>query len=181
MLSAAQRYGIKVIVGTPTYAIPTWLARQHPDVLVTRTRGQAKFGFVRTWTSRTHTIAQLLSEVIENLIAHVAKHPAVIGYQVDNETKAYNTAGPNVQAAFVKALQEKWGSLDELNKAWGLDYWSNRVNRWEDFPSTTGTMNASVRNAFCRIPERSRNGVSCVANGAGSQARAQRPVHHPEF
>src|SRR5688500_13630018 len=31
MLSAAQRYGIKVIVGTPTYAIPTWLARQHPD------------------------------------------------------------------------------------------------------------------------------------------------------
>ncbi|HET9786550.1 MAG TPA: beta-galactosidase, partial [Pyrinomonadaceae bacterium] len=89
--------------------------------------------------------------VIENLIAHVAKHPAVIGYQVDNETKAYNTAGPNVQAAFVKALQEKWGSLDKLNKAWGLDYWSNRVNRWEDFPSTTGTMNASVRNAFAEF------------------------------
>src|SRR5918994_3386411 len=32
MLSAAQRYGIKVIVGTPTYAIPTWLAHQHPAV-----------------------------------------------------------------------------------------------------------------------------------------------------
>jgi beta-galactosidase len=151
MLSAAQRYGIKVIVGTPTYAIPTWLARQHPDVLVTRPEGQAKFGFRQNMDITNPHYRAAAKRVIENLIAHVAKHPAVIGYQVDNETKAYNTAGPNVQAAFVKALQEKWGSLDKLNKAWGLDYWSNRVNRWEDFPSTTGTMNASVRNAFAEF------------------------------
>ena len=151
MLSAAQRYGIKVIVGTPTYAIPTWLAHQHPDVLVTRPEGQAKFGFRQNMDITNPHYRAAAKRVIENLIAHVAKHPAVIGYQVDNETKAYNTAGPNVQAAFVKALQEKWGSLDKLNKAWGLDYWSNRVNRWEDFPSTTGTMNASVRNAFAEF------------------------------
>lgn len=151
MLSAAQRYGIKVIVGTPTYAIPTWLARQHPDVLVIRPEGQAKFGYRQNMDITNPHYRAAAKRVIENLIAHVAKHPAVIGYQVDNETKAYNTAGPNVQAAFVKALQEKWGSLDKLNKAWGLDYWSNRVNRWEDFPSTTGTMNASVRNAFAEF------------------------------
>jgi beta-galactosidase len=151
MLSAAQRYGIKVIVGTPTYAIPTWLARQHPDVLVTRPEGQAKFGYRQNMDITNPHYRAAAKRVIENLIAHVAKHPAVIGYQVDNETKAYNTAGPNVQAAFVKALQEKWGSLDKLNKAWGLDYWSNRVNRWEDFPSTTGTMNASVKNAFAEF------------------------------
>ena len=151
MLSAAQRYGIKVIVGTPTYAIPTWLARQNPDVLVTRPEGQAKFGFRQNMDITNPHYRAAAKRVIENLIAHVAKHPAVIGYQVDNETKAYNTAGPNVQAAFVKAMQEKWGSLDALNKAWGLDYWSNRVNRWDDFPSTTGTMNASVRGAFAEF------------------------------
>ena len=44
-LAAAQRHGIKIIVGTPTYAIPTWLAAEHPDVLVTRPEGQAKFGY----------------------------------------------------------------------------------------------------------------------------------------
>jgi len=151
MLSAAQRYGIKVIVGTPTYAIPTWLARQHPDVLVTRPEGQAKFGFRQNMDITNPHYRAAARRVIEALIAHVAKHPAVIGYQVDNETKPYNTAGPNVQAAFVKALQQKWGSLDTLNKAWGLDYWSNRVNRWEDFPSTAGTMNASVKNAFAEF------------------------------
>jgi len=151
MLSAAQRYGIKVIVGTPTYAIPTWLVRQHPDVLVTRPEGQAKFGFRQNMDITNPHYRVAAKRVIDNLIAHVANHPAVIGYQVDNETKPYNTAGPNVQAAFVKALQQKWGSLDKLNKAWGLDYWSNRVNRWEDFPSTTGTMNASVKNAFAEF------------------------------
>lgn len=151
MLSAAQKYGIKVIVGTPTYAIPTWLAREHPDVLVTGPDGQAKFGFRQNMDITNIHYRTAAKRVIENLIAHVAKHPSVIGYQVDNETKPYNTAGPNVQAAFVQELQKKWGSLDALNKAWGLDYWSNRVNRWEDFPSTTGTMNASVKNAFAEF------------------------------
>jgi beta-galactosidase len=35
-----------------------------------------------------------------------------------------------------------------LNKAFGLDYWSNRINSWEDFPSVTGSINASLSNAF---------------------------------
>ncbi len=119
MLSAAQRYGIKVIVGTPTYAIPTWLARQHPDVLVTRPEGQAKFGVRQNMDITNPHYRAAAQRVIEALIAHVAKHPAVIGYQVDNETKPYNTAGPNVQAAFVKALQQKWGSLDAFEQGLG--------------------------------------------------------------
>src|SRR5262249_30577075 len=74
--------------------------------------------------------------------------PAVIGYQIDNETKHYGTNGPRVQADFVEAMRKKFGNLDALNKAWGLNYWSNRINRWEDFPSTVGTINASMANAF---------------------------------
>jgi beta-galactosidase len=41
-------------------------------------------------------------EVIIALVDHVKDHPCVIGYQVDSEIKAYDTSGPNVQAAFVK-------------------------------------------------------------------------------
>jgi beta-galactosidase len=86
--------------------------------------------------------------VIRALLGHVKNHPAIIGYQVDNETKAYGTAGPAVQKLFVQHIQQKFPSLDALNKAYGLDYWSNRINAWEDFPSTVGTINASLGSEF---------------------------------
>ena len=44
VLNAMDKAGIKVIVGTPTYAIPTWLAREHPDVLAITPKGQNLYG-----------------------------------------------------------------------------------------------------------------------------------------
>src|SRR5439155_26758789 len=82
---------------------------------------------------------------------NVKDHPAVIGYQTDNETKHYQTSGPNVQLLFVKYIREKFETLDRVNKAFGLDYWSNRINSWEDFPSTTGTINGSLGAEFARF------------------------------
>jgi beta-galactosidase GanA len=82
----------------------------------------------------------------------VKDNPAVIGYQLDNETKAYQTSGPNVQAAFVEHMKAKFhGDLNALNTAYGLNYWSNRINRWEDFPSTNGSINASLSAAFAEF------------------------------
>ena len=35
VLAAMHAAGIAVIVGTPTYAVPTWLVKAHPEVLAT--------------------------------------------------------------------------------------------------------------------------------------------------
>jgi len=149
VLAAMHKQGIKVIVGTPTYAIPTWLARQHPNVLVVHPDGvRAQYGARQNMDITDPDYRAAAERVIVALVDHVKNSPAVIGYQLDNETSAYNTSGPAVQAAFVQSIKAKWPSLDALNKAWGLDYWSNRINRWEDFPSTNGSINASMSNAF---------------------------------
>jgi len=148
MLAAFHRQGIKVIVGTPTYAIPTWLARAHPDVLVVRPDGQAQYGPRQNMDITNPHFRAAAERVIVALIDHVRDHPAVIGYQLDNETKGYGTSGPNVQAAFQASMRAKWSSLEALNKAWGLDYWSNRINSWDDFPSVNASINASMTNAF---------------------------------
>ncbi|WP_263418243.1 beta-galactosidase [Terriglobus albidus] len=147
-LAAMQRSGIKVIVGTPTYAIPTWLARQHPEILVVRREGQARYGPRQNMDITNPEFRREAERVIVALVDHVKDNPAVIGYQVDNETKAYGNTGANVQTAFVKEMQRKFPSLDTLNHAFGLDYWSNRINRWEDFPSVDASINASLSNAF---------------------------------
>jgi beta-galactosidase GanA len=50
VLNAMHNAGIAVIVGTPTYAIPSWLATKHPEVMVTTVAGQQKYGRASRWT-----------------------------------------------------------------------------------------------------------------------------------
>lgn len=151
VLNAMDKAGIKVIVGTPTYAIPTWLAREHPDVLAVTPRGPAQYGRRQNMDITNPNFRAAAQRVIVALVDHVKDHPSVIGYQVDNETKSYGTSGPNVQAAFVKWMRGRYPNLPDLNREFGLDYWSNRINRWEDFPSVNGSINASLSSAFAEF------------------------------
>lgn len=151
VLAAMHAAGIHVIVGTPTYAVPTWLVREHPEVLARTPRGEGKYG-PRQIMDITHPSYLMHAErVIRKLIAHVCDHPAVIGYQADNETKHYGTCGPNVQTRFVKYMRETFGDLETINREFGLDYWSNRINAWEDFPSMEATINQSLMGEFSRF------------------------------
>lgn len=148
-LDAAQRHGIDVIVGTPTYAVPAWLAAMHPDVLSDTPAGKGKYG-PRQIVDIVNPAYRFYGErVIRKLISHVAGHPAVIGYQVDNETKYYDSVSNDMQRLFVKYLQKKFdGDLAKLNSHFGLDYWSNRIDSWEDFPDVTASINQSLRGEF---------------------------------
>ncbi|KAA8830126.1 beta-galactosidase [Bifidobacterium tissieri] len=151
-LDAAHRAGIDVIVGTPTYAVPAWLVHMHPDVLAVTPNGPGSYGARQIMDIVSPAYRFYGERVIRRLIAHVAAHPAVIGYQVDNETKYYDSVSLDMQTLFVKYLREKFhGDLDELNRRLGLDYWSNRVDSWEDFPDVTGSINQSLRGEFDRF------------------------------
>ncbi|MGM0884024.1 MAG: beta-galactosidase [Bacillota bacterium] len=151
VLDAMHKAGLHVIVGTPTYAVPTWMVKEHPDVLAITPRGPGKYG-ARQIMDITNPAYLFYSErIIRKLIGRVSGHPAVIGYQTDNETKHYDTAGPNVQLMFVKYMRETYETLDRINELFGLDYWSNRINRWEDFPSMIGTINGSLGAEFAKF------------------------------
>ena len=148
-LDAAQRVGIDVIVGTPTYAVPSWLVKIDPSVLAVTPNGEGKYGARQIMDIVNATYRFYGERVIRKLISHVADHPAVIGYQVDNETKYYDSVSNDMQRLFVKYLREKFhGDLNELNHHFGLDYWSNRIDSWEDFPDVTATINESLGGEF---------------------------------
>ena len=151
VLDAMYKAGIKVIIGTPTYAVPAWLVKAYPDVLATTRKGHNIYG-ARQIMDITNPVYLFYSErIIRNLLEHVKDHKAIIGYQIDNETKHYDTSGHNVQLKFVKHLRNKFKSLDVINKDFGLNYWSNRVDEWEDFPSVNGTINASLSCEFSKF------------------------------
>lgn len=151
MLDAAARHHISVIVGTPTYAVPTWLVKKYPDILAITQNGRERYGHRQNMDITNPDYLSHAERVIRVLMEHVKDVPHVIGYQLDNETKSYGTAGPRVQAMFVDYLKEKFPDIDEFNHEFGLDYWSNRVNDWEDFPDVRGTINQSLAAEFYKF------------------------------
>ena len=151
MLDAAARHHISVIVGTPTYAVPTWLVKKYPDILAITQNGRERYGHRQNMDITNPDYLSHAERVIRVLMEHVKDVPHVIGYQLDNETKSYGTAGPRVQTMFVDYLKEKFPDIDEFNHEFGLDYWSNRVNDWEDFPDVRGTINQSLAAEFYKF------------------------------
>ena len=149
VMDAMEEVGINVIIGTPTYAIPTWMVKSHPDVMAETVNGRGIYG-ARQIMDITHPVYRFYAErVIRKLMECTAHRKCVIGFQVDNETKYYGTAGKNVQEKFVKYLRKKFNNdLDAMNHEFGLDYWSNRINAWEDFPDVRGTINGSLGAEF---------------------------------
>lgn len=149
VMDAMEEAGINVIIGTPTYAVPTWMVKAHPDVLAETVKGRGIYG-ARQIMDITHPVYLFYAErVIRELLKRTAHRKCVIGFQLDNETKYYGTAGKNVQEQFVKYIREKFhDDLDALNYEFGLDYWRNRINAWEDFPDVRGTINGSLGAEF---------------------------------
>jgi beta-galactosidase len=136
------RAHIRVIMGTPTYSIPPWMFKEHPEILVTKADGQkATYGIRQNMDITNPDFLRYAERAIRKIAEHYRDNRAVIGYQIDNETTSYGTAGANVQAGFVRYLQEKFATVDRLNKIWGLVYWGQSLHDWSEVPPRNGILN----------------------------------------
>ena len=55
VVDAMGKAGIKVIMGTPTYSVPTWMVHEHPEILARPSRWCSRLFMAcgRTWTPAT--------------------------------------------------------------------------------------------------------------------------------
>ena len=137
-----QKAGIKVILGTPTYSVPAWMYKEHPEIFITRFGGQTvTFGYRQNTDLMNPTYRFYCERVIRKLLEHYKNNPTVMGWQIDNETSAGAAANRDVQTGFVDYLKKKFKTVDELNKAWLLNYWGQRLNDWSEIPPQEGILN----------------------------------------
>ena len=137
-----QKAGINVIMGTPTYSVPAWMYKEHPEIFITRFGGQTITYGIRQNTDLANPVYRSYCErIIRKLLEHYKGNPTIIGWQIDNETSSGGAANPDVQAGFVQYLQNKFKTADELNKVWGLNYWGQRLNDWTEIPPEEGIIN----------------------------------------
>lgn len=149
VLDAMEKAEINVIVGTPTYAIPPWMEKKHPEILAVTKKGRRLYGARQIMDITNPDYLRYCERVIRKLMEHVCDRRCVIGYQIDNETKPYETSGPNVQAAYKEYLKEKFqGDTRKMNEEFGFAYWSNAVHDWDDLPDVRGTINGSFGGEF---------------------------------
>jgi beta-galactosidase len=162
ILDRLHQAGIKVILGTPTYSIPTWLHRKYPDILVTHNGTSPALGdpysptYPTTLTPGYYGPRQNYDFLNPNFRRHAERivrqvaerfkdHPAVIGYQIDNETAPNGVPTPYTTAAFVERLKRQYKTPDTINKVWGLVYWGQLVDTWDDLPSRHGIRNPGYK------------------------------------
>ncbi len=151
MLKAAEAHNMKVIIGTPTYAIPPWLYEKYPDILAYTKNGRELYGH-RQLTDITNPHYLFHAEhIIRKLMDEIKDYPHIIGFQLDNETRSAGAASPETQKLFVAKMKEKYKDIDKFNDEFGLDYWSNRITSWETFPDVRGTINGSLSAAYKRF------------------------------
>jgi beta-galactosidase len=151
VVDAMGKAGIKVILGTPTYSIPTWMYHEHPEILV-RPLGGAEVGYGMRQNMDTDSPAfRFYAErLIRNLAEHYRNNPNVIGWQIDNETSSYAAANHDVFTGFVDHLKKKFGTTENLNKAWLLNYWGEDVNGWENMPTRDNATSTSYKLEWSR-------------------------------
>ncbi|WP_433862928.1 beta-galactosidase [Sphingobacterium thalpophilum] len=144
--------GIKVILGTPTYSIPAWLAHKHPEVMAEYLRGSKAYYGIRQNIDFTNPTFKYYSErIIRKLMERYAQHPGVIGYQVDNETEARGINNRDYFVGFRNYVKGRFNNdLALLNKEWGMNYWGMNINSWEEFYTRDGVTNPSYKNEWER-------------------------------
>jgi beta-galactosidase len=133
-LELCQRHGLKAIMGTPTYTPPAWLTERYPEVSRVNFAGTRLTHGSRRHYNYTSSIYQEKSRAITEVLAeHYKAHPAVIGWQIDNELNCHLDVSFALSdhQAFRVWCQQRYGTLDALNQAWGTAFWSQTYTDWE--------------------------------------------------
>jgi len=144
VIGLCRKYGVKVLLGTPTYCAPAWVSAKYPEVLRWNfQRIPMAHGSRRNFNYTSEKYLDLSDKLCTALAKHYRAEPQVIGWQLDNEFNCHMDVSyaPSDTREFRRWLKTKYRTLPALNKAWGTAFWSQQYSDWEqiDLPSPTAT------------------------------------------
>ncbi|MBT7075118.1 MAG: beta-galactosidase [Anaerolineae bacterium] len=125
--------GHQIVLCTPTAAPPAWMIEAHPGILPVDEEGRRRrFGSRRHYCPNNKTYHEYSKGITEAMAERYGNHPAVIGWQIDNEFGCYfaRCYCETCTTEFQNWLQKKYSDLDELNERWGTMFWSQIYDKW---------------------------------------------------
>lgn len=132
--------GIQAMLGTPTAAPPAWLTAAYPEVLGTGKSGERKtHGKRKHYNHHSMEYRCHCRRIVAAMARELGDHPAVHSWQIDNEMSGFDY-GTETRAAFHAWLERRYQDVDTLNHTWGLNFWSQAYDRFDQVPLCTAEL-----------------------------------------
>ena len=130
VMLAAER-GLKVILCTPTAAPPIWLARDFPETLPIENGVVKDFGGRRHYSPTSPALREATARIVTAMAERFGNHPAIIGWQIDNEFGQTYSTNDHTHHSFQQWLTRKYQTIDRLNEAWGCAFWNTQYTAFD--------------------------------------------------
>tara|TARA_R110002012_G_scaffold141002_1_gene298742 strand:- start:223 stop:2043 length:1821 start_codon:yes stop_codon:yes gene_type:complete len=135
--------GLSVVLGTPSATPPRWMLDRHPDMLAHDIEGRPRgFGSRRHYCfshdGYRDDAARMAGQMAERYGDRIA------AWQIDNEYGCHDTTvsySPAARDAFRIWLKDRYGTVRNLNDAWGNIFWSMHYDSFDQIglPNLTVT------------------------------------------
>ena len=149
-----SREGYDIVLATSTGAMPAWLYKKYPEVARTDYEGRHhKFGHRHNACPNSLVFQKYASALVERLARRYAGNPHVTCWHISNEYGGMCYC-ENCEKAFRVWLKEKYKTIEEVNKAWNLEFWGHTVYDWDEIvsPNALGDgMEDGVHTAFAGL------------------------------
>ena len=133
--------GIDIVLCTPTCTPPQWMFHRYPEVIqVGRDGNKIPIGVRGHRCMSNLRYRDFCDKIISRMVGRYCDNPNVIGYQIDNELEANHCRCPECVSRFRKYVQEKYHTIDAVNRAYGNAVWSGEYSCFEEIEPPTAAV-----------------------------------------
>ena len=127
--------GIAVDLASATASPPMWLTQAHPEVLWKDYRGDVcQPGARQHWRPTSPVFREYALKLCHAMAEHYKGNPYVVAWHVSNEYGCHNRFdySEDAEHAFQQWCEERYGTIDAVNDAWGTAFWAQRMNDFSE-------------------------------------------------
>lgn len=132
IMKLVKKNGFNVCLATSTAAHPAWMARKYPDILRVEFNGmKRKFGGRHNSCPNSPTYRRYSVRLASKLAERYREYDNIVAWHISNEYGGICYC-ENCEAAFRRWLKNRYGSIEEVNRAWNTSFWGHTFYDWED-------------------------------------------------
>ena len=132
IMNMVRDNGFKVFMATSTGAHPAWMARKYPDILRTQANGvRRKYGRRHNACPNSPTYRKYAAALTERIALRYAGYENIVAWHVSNEYGGICYCD-NCEKKFREWVKKKYKTIDAVNHAWNMNFWSHTLYDWDD-------------------------------------------------